>query len=365
MTILIIVLIFTSFLITLFSTILIKNLALKKSFVDMPGARKIHTKPIPLGGGVALAMGIILPILMGIFCAYLHQKYSLFSFISENILIHIPGIFQRLDNLFVLLCGGLVILILGLVDDKVELSPLTKLVVQVIVALGIVLSGQQLSLFLGGDVGKIIGAIITILWIVIVTNSFNLLDHMDGLCSGVCLLVSIAFLLVALQNNLIFIASIFSVLIGSTLAFLLFNFHPAKIFLGDAGSLFLGYLLATLTMAFTFYKPIYHLYSYFVPIVILSVPLFDTLIVVLIRLKTKKNIFAPDQNHFAHRLLALGVAPKTTIIIVYAITSCGGLYGVLLYQVDILGAFIILTELILILLLITTLELSVKTSSNK
>jgi UDP-GlcNAc:undecaprenyl-phosphate GlcNAc-1-phosphate transferase len=321
-----------AFALALVLTPLAIRIARKTGFLDLPGPRKIHTEPVPYGGGLAVAFGMLGALGLGEF-------------------LHGPVL--RAAVLPAL--GSLVILVLGLADDRHRLSPGIKLLVQALVATGVALGGQRLELF---DAGPWLGVPVTVLWIVGVTNAFNLLDHMDGLSGGVAALAAAAFLVVAHQTGQAGLALLLAPLLGACLGFLCFNFPPARIFLGDAGSLFIGFWLACLTVTFTFYEARYRLYTYFVPLAVLAVPLFDTASVMAIRLWRRRPLFTGDTNHLAHRLVALGLSRRAAVLSVYALTLCAGLSGVLLYQVDNLGACLVLAQLLLTFGLITLLESS-------
>ncbi len=340
----------TGFLLTLFISSLVATLALiplmirlarKVNFLDHPGPRKIQTQPIPYGGGLPLAATVLIGTLVARNLMF-HGGLTLPSPVS---LKSFPwGVYAM---------GSLVILALGVVDDRRKLSAGIKLLVQTIVGVGVSLGGARLLLF---DAPLPVSVAITTLWIVMITNSFNLLDHMDGLTGGVALLSGAAFLIVALQTDQALIAAMIVPLLGACMGFLVFNFPPAKIFLGDAGSLFIGFWISCLTISFTFYKASYPLYTYFVPLAILAVPLFDTAVVVIIRLFNRKPIFEGDTNHFAHRLTALGMSRKGAVLTVYALTLTAGLSAVLLYTVEQRGALLILVQLLLTFGIITLLE---------
>jgi UDP-GlcNAc:undecaprenyl-phosphate GlcNAc-1-phosphate transferase len=291
---------------------------------------------MPYGGGIAVAAGTLAAALGGA-------------------LLGPPGEIAR--PLLLTTLGSLAILGLGLVDDRRKLSAGVKLAVETGVALGVALGGLRLELF---DRGPLIGTAATVLWILAVTNAFNLLDHMDGLSSGVAAIAGLAFLVVALQTGQEAIARPLAALLGACAGFLLFNFPPARIFLGDAGSLFLGFWLSCLTVSFTFYeRGHFALYTYFVPVAVLSVPLFDTAVVTAIRLVQGRPLFEGDRNHLAHRLLALGLSPRRTVLTVYVLTLTAGLSAVLLYQVRGLpGAVLVLAQLLLTFAVITLLEMS-------
>jgi len=312
------------------------RLARRFDFLDHPGPRKIHPQPIPYGGGIAVAIG---------FLATLGVHALLRKALPEPASKSVP--------VPVFALGSLAILVLGLIDDRRRLSAGFKLTVEAIVALGVAMGGARLQLFAAPDPVCIA---VTVLWILGVTNAFNLLDHMDGLSSGVALLSGSAFLFVALQTGQLFIGSILVPLLGACAGFLLFNFPPARIFLGDAGSLFIGFWLSCLTISFTFYSAHYALYTYFVPVAVLAVPLFDTGSVVAIRFLHRRPIFEGDTNHLAHRLTRLGMSRRLAVLTIYALTLLAGLSAVLLYHVKEMGAVLILVQLLLTFGIITLLE---------
>src|SRR6185436_365700 len=321
---------------TVFLLPLMIRLARKVGFLDQPGPRKIHTDPIPYGGGIVVAAAVLVASAVA----------------SRHEFPPAPKAFP----LVVYALGSLVILVLGLVDDRRKLSAGFKLLVQTIVAAGVAVGGERLKMF---DIPFALSVAVTVLWILAVTNAFNLLDHMDGLSGGVALLAGAAFLAVALQTGQPMIAAMIVPLLGACAGFLLFNFPPAKIFLGDAGSLFVGFWLSCLTISFTFYvrnDAKYELYNYFVPLAILAVPLFDTASVVLIRLLRRKPLFEGDTNHLAHRLTALGMSRRGAVLTVYALTLTAGISAVLLYHVTQTGALLILVQLLLTFGIITLLE---------
>ncbi|HZE99927.1 MAG TPA: MraY family glycosyltransferase [Planctomycetota bacterium] len=306
-------------------------------FLDLPGPRKIHTEPIPYGGGLVVSLVVLA-------ATFVAQRLPALP--AEQ-----PGVKTFPWPVFAM--GSLVIVVLGVVDDRRRLSARFKLLVQTIVAVGVALGGTRLQLF---DAPPAVSVPVTVVWILAVTNAFNLLDHMDGLSGGVAFLSGSAFFIVAIQTGQTLIAAMIAPFLGACLGFLCFNFPPAKIFLGDAGSLFLGFWLSCLTLSFTFYKASYPLYTYFVPLAILVVPLFDTAVVVLIRLFNQKPVFEGDTNHFAHRLTALGMSRRGAVLTVYALTLTAGLSAVLLYYVAQRGALLILAQLLLTFGIITLLE---------
>lgn len=328
---------------TVVLTPLMIRIARRTGFLDHPGPRKIHTEPIPYGGGLVVALSAL-----GVAAAG-------FLLEAQKDPVTLPRKLLNPGTLPIYGAASLVILVLGVVDDRRKLSATFKLFVQTLVATGVAVWGQRLQLF---DAPPLVSVAVTVVWILAVTNAFNLLDHMDGLSSGVALLAGSAFLVVAWQTQQFVLASLLVPLLGACAGFLIYNFPPAKIFLGDAGSLFIGFWLSCLTISFTFYDASYRLFTYFVPVAVLAVPLFDTASVVLIRLLRRKPIFEGDTNHLAHRLTALGMSRRAAVLTVYALTLAAGISAVLLYYVDQKGAMLILVQLLLTFGIITLLETS-------
>ncbi|MBI4563630.1 MAG: undecaprenyl/decaprenyl-phosphate alpha-N-acetylglucosaminyl 1-phosphate transferase [Planctomycetes bacterium] len=317
---------------------LVIRIARRTAFLDLPGPRKIHAAAVPYGGGLAVAAGF---------------------FLSAGAGVAVTGAGSKFPQLFAMSGGGLVILLLGLIDDKRKLAPSTKLAVEAVVAAGFVLGGERLSLFWEGSLaGDAIGSLVTVLWIVGITNAFNLLDHMDGMASGIALLASVAFGIVAVATRQWFVAAALAALGGACAGFLRHNWPPARVFLGDAGSLFIGYILSTLTVVFTFYEREEgaHPFAYAIPLAVLAVPIYDTLHVLLIRARRRRPLFEGDRNHLAHRLLALGMSPRMALFLVYSMTALTGMSAVLLLNANLLAAGIILSQLAVTFVIISLLD---------
>lgn len=325
-----------AFLISFSSVPLIRRIAFKFKILDIPNQRKIHTKPIPLLGGASVLSGIIISIF--IYC-YLHPKDFSDTALRQILIISI---------------GALFIFIVGLIDDIKGMRPIIKLICQIIVALFVTLMGIRTSLFTNIVAVNII---ISVFWIVGITNAFNLLDNMDGLSSGVAFISAILFCLVAyFQNN--FLNGILTLIIAcSALGFIPYNFHPAKIFLGDSGSLLLGYLISILAILGVYLEKslLTHL-PIITPLLILAIPIYDTLSVIIIRIKLGISIFKADKRHFSHRLLNLGLSIPQTVLVIYLLTATTGIIALLLPKVTRIDAIIILVHTILILLIIAILE---------
>ncbi len=344
----------------LMSTLLcrmIRTGARRVGFVDQPAARKIHAEPIALGGGLGFFLTTALLIAGGVVFAMLQARSGPLPWLPDLLKRHIPAIADRAGLVFFVLGGGVVVFLLGLLDDVWQLSPWVRLGVQAVVAavLWFVSEDLRVTAFVGAGW---LSCLYTVLWIVGMTNAFNLLDNMDGLSAGVAVVASFVFLVVAVLTQQYFLAAILLVFAGSLLGFLVFNFSPATLFMGDAGSTFIGYFLGTLTILFTFYTERGHnpVSAIVVPLVILAVPLYDTTSVVLIRLTSGRPIFGADKNHFSHRLVALGMSTRAAVLTIYLVTLCTGLLAPLLLRLETGMALLVFANVLLILVLIWLLE---------
>lgn len=282
--------------------------ARKIGAIDRPGeARRIHDHPIPRLGGLAIFLGFVLAVLF-------------FADISTQL----RGI----------LYGSLVIVVCGALDDILSLPAWLKLVIQIVAALIATMHGVVIEILMNPNVFSeaehlVLGvwAIpVTVLWIVGITNSVNLIDGLDGLAVGVSTISSVSMLIIAIfvaDGN---VAIILAALVGACIGFLPYNFNPAKIFMGDTGALLLGYVLSTVSIIglFKFYAVV----SAFVPFLVLAVPLLDTVFSFFRRLIKGQNPMKPDRGHFHHRLIDLGLSQKQAVIILYAVSAVLGIAGV-------------------------------------
>ena len=338
------------------------------NFMDQPSARKLHAAATPLGGGIAIFLAVALPIIAAFFVATAFASAGAApSALTPDLVGHFKGILFRGRELFAVMLGGLIIMLLGLVDDIRRVSVKEKLLIQCAVGAALAVVGVRISLFVDAPV---FGGALTVLWIVAITNAFNLLDNMDGLCASVAGVVSLIFLVAAVQTGQLFIAAFLAVLLGALVGFLAYNRPPARIFMGDAGSLFIGYLLSVLTVLFTFYGEkvnvvggsVNRLYPFLVPLLVFAVPIFDALSVIYIRMKEGRPIWKADKSHFSHRLLNLGMTPGSALATVALATFCTGITSVLLYPgdgsvaSDVIRASVVLAQAVGILAIIVLLE---------
>jgi UDP-GlcNAc:undecaprenyl-phosphate GlcNAc-1-phosphate transferase len=317
---------FICFIISVLVTPLVKKLALKIGATDVPDTRKVHHKIMPRLGGLAIYISFIL----GFFILHPESPYKL------------P-----------ILLGSTVIIITGILDDIYQLSAKWKLVGQLIAAAVVIFGGvdvEFINLPFGGQIQFGIFSIpLTFIWIVGVTNAINLIDGLDGLAAGVSSIGLITISGMAIVMGDTFVMSMGFILLGSTIGFLVYNFYPAKIFMGDTGALFLGYMIAVLSLLG--FKNI-TVISLIVPIIILGVPISDTFFAIVRRLIHNKPLSAPDKSHLHHCLLRLGYSHRKTVLLIYGMSALFSLAAVIFSQATLLVALIVLFVLLLLIELI-------------
>ena len=308
---------------------IIRKLALRFDIIDHPGERKVHQKVKPLLGGLAIYLAFTVVVLGSIAGLLLLGKHPLGGHLLSEMISQIPRLLLVLPKLLALLLGGTIMAFIGILDDVkgVNFSPKLKFAGQIICALVLVGFGVHTTFM----PSYLLNALITVLWIVGISNSFNLLDNMDGLSGGTCLISSLLFFLVAHIQGQFFTALILLALSGAVLGFLRYNFFPSRIFMGDTGSLFIGFILGSLTIITSYVtKESTSLLPVVMPILILGVPLFDTFSVIYIRLASGRPIFKGDKCHFSHRLCDLGMSQVQAVLFIYAVAICVGLSALLL-----------------------------------
>jgi UDP-GlcNAc:undecaprenyl-phosphate GlcNAc-1-phosphate transferase len=306
-----------------------RALARRWGVLDAPGPRKVHAAPTPRMGGLAVFLSFVAVVLLG---------YVLAPILAgrPEVQAHFGGAFAFLQEaprvqakLLSLLFGATLAFGVGLADDILgtRFPVAVKASGQFVAALVLLAADIRIS-FLPGDA---LDAVVTVLWVVGITNAFNLLDNMDGLSAGVAFVASTVLLVNAWLLGEFFITLVLVAFMGSLLGFLFFNWHPASVFLGDCGSLFIGYVLASLTLLERYVS--HASSSYFpilMPVLVLAVPLLDTATVMVIRIREKRPIYVGDRRHLSHRLVALGLSPKAAVLVIYLITFCLGLGAVAL-----------------------------------
>jgi len=288
----------------------VKAFAKRVGAIDVPtDGRRVHSEPIPRLGGLAIFLGFLLSVV-------------LFAEIDRQV----QGI----------LLGAIVIVVLGVIDDISPLRAWQKFIVQILAAAVAVYHGVVIQLLSNPNIFSEVDYInlrffsipITILWIVAVTNSVNLIDGLDGLAAGVSTIASFTMLFIALMVSDVNVAVILAALAGACLGFIPYNKNPAKIFMGDTGALLLGYLLATLSVIGLF--KFYAIISFVVPVLALAMPLFDTAFAVLRRIKNGQNPMQADRGHLHHRLLDRGLNQKQAVFFIYVVSGLLGLLALVI-----------------------------------
>lgn len=333
-------------------TAAMKRIAPRIGFVDKPGHRKIHARPKPLGGGVAIFWAFALPVAVVLLAAQVFHPQSVTWADS------LGGVNLRSPLAWAILGCALGIHLLGLIDDRRALGPYIKLAAQLAIA-AVPVVGFDLRILT--VLGPVASVILTILWITAITNAFNFLDNMDGLSAGVAAVCTVAFLVTALSIGQWFVAANLALLLGALLGFLCFNFPPASIFMGDSGSLVIGFLLGILTVRTTFLPAQTPLaagwYSLFAPVIVLALPLYDLIVVSIIRISKGKSPFVGDTNHFSHRLVARGMSRRTAVLCIYLVTAATAIAAILLPQVhSTFAVMLICAQTLLVLGVVALLE---------
>jgi len=321
--------ILTAFSVTCLSGFFWTNWGLRSGLVDEPGHRKIHEKPIPLAGGLAIMTGLLVPMLLACLFLLFHSSQALFSIsqsgVNENataLLQH--GFNRRAIRLIGIFLGAIGILIVGLLDDFHELRPKTKFFGQLAVALVVAACGVRITLFVQNP---LFHYVVTILWILTMINAFNFMDNMNGLCAGLAAIGAWYFGLIAASAGQYLVALIAFLTFGSLLGFLPHNFPRARAFLGDAGSHLLGYLMAILAILPHFYTPRHpRPWAVLIPLIVLAIPLADLIWVVIVRTGAGKAFYEGDTNHLSHRIVRMGFSPRRAVLIIWlAAALVGGL----------------------------------------
>ncbi len=343
------------------ATFFLRRWAPRWGLVDHPGHRKVHTTPTPRGGGLAIWLGVVTTLAIVHGAAYLSTKNP--ALLPEFAQPHAAGVLEKAGSLWLLLAAGTAMMLLGLTDDLRGLPWQLRLGTEAAVAALCVWRWEELRLSLFVDAPLLTGAL-SVLWIIALVNSFNMLDNMDGLSGGVAAISSAMLAAVLLTmpdpqtgSPQLFVAGFLLVLVGALLGFLWHNRTPARIFMGDAGSYFVGFCMATATLLATFTG--YHStsqHTILAPLCVLAVPLYDMTTVLWIRVREGRSPFVGDKSHFSHRLVELGLTKPQAVLTIYLTTATCGLGALLLSQVNRWGAAVIVLLVFCILALVAVLE---------
>jgi UDP-GlcNAc:undecaprenyl-phosphate GlcNAc-1-phosphate transferase len=307
-----------TFLISVALTPVFLRLARRVGVLDRPGAYKVQESPVPYLGGAAMALAFAVVIVGG-------------DYLSGD----------GLDPTLVVIMGVASILaVVGLVDDLYQLGPFVRLACEI--GAGIALWSAEAGTRIFG--GGIADAILTVVWVVGITNAFNLLDNMDGLSSGVAGIAAAWFFVIAAVNGQYLVATLAIALCGCAAGFLIHNFHPARIYMGDAGALFLGFLLATLGVKLRFDGD--NDVTFFVPIAVLGIAIFDTTLVTITRVLHRRNPLRGGRDHTSHRLVFMGIPVPVAVGLIYGAAAAVGMFGLILSRVDRVSGFLLMGVLL-------------------
>lgn len=336
------------------------RLARRWDVLAYPGGRHAHGEPTPILGGLAISGAFVGVIFFNLALAHLfHPLVARYLPEVGEYLVNIPSCLGRLAAI---LTGAAGVVVLGVLDDRRPLGPWLKLGVMILLTVPLLLAGIRIQGFLPWPW---LGALATVFWIVLLMNSFNFMDNMDGLCAGVALIVTLAFGMVGLFSGKWFMTALYAVLAGGLLGFLRYNLPPARLFMGDNGSLFIGYLIGCLSVLSTYYEPgVPTHWPVLTPVLVLGLPLFDTVSVLWIRFRSGKPLMQGDRNHFSHRLLDLGMSRGQALTFIYITTAVVALGAVPLRTVGRAGALALLAQTVLIFWILYRIERTASRKSN-
>ncbi len=295
----------------------VRKLAIRIGFVDSPAKRKLHSTPMPLMGGVAIFGGAVLAII---------------TFVP-----------QFPNTVAGVLLSLTVVALVGLLDDRYGLPAWAKLAGQFVGMLILAVFNIRVKL----PLPEIINYGITFLWLAGISNAVNFLDNMDGLSAGVSGVAAAFIMLLGLQNDQFLVAGLAAAVLGACLGFLRFNFKPAQIFMGDVGSLFLGFLLALLGLQLRF-PANSSFVTWMVPVFVLALPIFDTVLVVFSRLRRGVSPNTAGKDHLSHRLVQHGFSQREAVLLLYLLTGVGGMVGVFITEATIAEGYLIFATAVLL-----------------
>lgn len=302
------------------STPVMRLVALRFGVIDQPAARKIHANPVPLLGGAAIYIAFILVLMLFGDRRYIHEVVGIFI-------------------------GATLVSLMGVIDDRWGLGSYVKLLGQLLAACILVYSGVQVSIW-----GNWLDLVVTIGWVVGITNAMNLLDNMDGLSGGIAMIAAVFFTLLAALSDQYLVGALAAALAGACAGFLVYNWNPAHIFMGDTGSLFLGFLLAAVGIKLRFPSNSDTI-TWMIPVMVLAVPVFDTTMVFISRLRRGKNpLTTPGKDHISHRLAFLTGSRREAVLLCYLIAGAMGLAAVFITQANLVEATIVGVALLLMAL---------------
>lgn len=331
-----------------------RRLAIRLGVIDQPQGRKAHGQPTPLLGGLAIYGAFMLTLVVHVAGYFSFQQTGWFAQAFPFLPGEIGRLVHTLPKLLAISAGATLMVVLGFVDDRrgLNFSYQIKFAIQILAAGLLVAAGVRTDLM----PAPFLNALVTMVWVVGITNAFNLLDNMDGLSAGVALIAAVMLLVITIAQDQFFSAMALCLLAGALLGFLRYNFPPARIFMGDTGSLFIGFLLAALSITSSYVVPqSASMIPALMPLLVLSLPIFDTLSVIIIRLRERRPIFQGDRRHFSHRLVDLGMTPRGAVVFLYLVAAAIGIVAALLPYLPLWGEILVLLHTVLVYVMLTVL----------
>ena len=341
-----------SFVLTAAAIPFVKRLASSFGLVDDPtqASHKSHVKPIPYGGGAAIYLGVLFPVIVALL-------YALRRFVTQTgDLLSLKGTFIGVDEASMLLGGASILFLVGVIDDWKGLTPLPRLLIEVATAVILILEFPSFRFPV--DTIPLVGGALSVVWIVAMTNAFNFLDNMDGLTAGIAIISTLVLSVMALLIGHLPAAILGFVLVGALSGFLCYNFPPASVFMGDAGGLFLGFVVGGLSLLVSHHASLtaVGLPPFLAPLLTLAVPAYDLVSVVLIRVAAGVPVWIGDNNHISHRLVREGFSRRGAVLIIYAVTLLTCIPAALVLLVDPVWSWSLLTVLIAFVAIVTRVE---------
>lgn len=309
----IMVIFFVALAVTAVSTPAVRHFALRVGFLDMPAARKSQKAPVPLLGGLAILIGAV--VALG---------------------VSLPS-FSLTPRMMGVLFAMLIVAGVGVMDDRRNLSASAKIGGQLLAVTVLIVFEVRVNL----PLPEAVNYLISYLWVICVANAINFLDNMDGLCAGVSAVAAAFLVLISAMHGQVLVAALAASVFGACLGFLPYNFKPAEIYMGDAGSLFLGFLLAVLGILLRFPENI-NIVTWMVPVLVLGLPILDLGLVTASRMIRRVNPFTTaGQDHISHRLVILGLSDREAVLVLYIVAGAFGMLGVFVTQADIVEGAVI------------------------
>lgn len=336
-------------------TPLFATLARRSGVVDVPGPRALHKSPTPLLGGLAIVIALLLTTVSHLlFAVFLTRNPAFLKPVLSDLQLNLSGLTATWSRLGIIFSGGVAVCALGLADDLWHLRVRTRLFFQFLIAIAVVGLGVRPTL---GIMPSGVAFAVAVVWLVGITNSFNLVDGVDGLATGLAAIAAGILGVTMFMSGHPCPAALLFAVCGACLGFLWHNWHPARVFLGSAGALFLGYILGAITMVATFMtENTTWLFPLLIPVLVFALPLYDTASVILIRLGLRKPIWEGDRSHFHHRLLRIGFSHRQCVVFIYLLALAFGTAAVMISKSSLAQNLLLVAQAVFLVGVIVLME---------